>query len=408
MTANGARPVRAVSLYPPVVGGLGSVFDSLRSGLAEFGIDLRWLASGAENAAALREDLDSDTGTLVAPESNDGRVRTASLAAEILRTNTRLVVAYAVPRMVETNLVRYLPNSIAKLLTVHNVTPSTYRAARALRDHVHGAVGVSHRIASELIARHRFDAEWTEAIPNAVDISAFPEAPIPSDPKGPLRILTLGRIEDRAKGVLWIPSMVRRAADAGIAVSLTVSGDGPDLEKLKSLCGQLGLDGITTYTGWASRDVVPSLMSSHDVLLFPSRYEGFGIVLIEAMAGFCVPVASAIRDVTDRIVKHGETGLLFPVGDVAAAADRLVTLARDREMLGRLRVAGKAASRSFTTERQAESYSRLIDRILSSPRQLRPPLPTASWEMAQGLQPAWWHPFPEPVKAWARLLRERL
>jgi len=77
------------------------------------------------------------------------------------------------------------------------------------------------------------------------------------------------------------------------------------------------------------RENVPAVLAEADIYVFPSRYEGFGLSLVEAMACGCVPVASAIHGVTDTIVDDGGTGRLFPIGDWQRAADCIVRLTAD-------------------------------------------------------------------------------
>jgi len=68
-------------------------------------------------------------------------------------------------------------------------------------------------------------------------------------------------------------------------------------------------------------------MQSHHVLLFPSTHrEGLGLVLLEAQANGCVPVASHFPGVTDYAIADGETGLLAAVGDPDAFAAQIAAL----------------------------------------------------------------------------------
>src|SRR5690606_40684837 len=69
-------------------------------------------------------------------------------------------------------------------------------AATAVRDHVHGAVCVSRRIEEDLVARHGFSRASIGTIANATDLP-LAEARRPPLEEAPLRILSLGRVEDR-------------------------------------------------------------------------------------------------------------------------------------------------------------------------------------------------------------------
>jgi glycosyltransferase involved in cell wall biosynthesis len=124
--------------------------------------------------------------------------------------------------------------------------------------------------------------------------------------------------------------------------------------------------------GQVSPDEVPRILADHDVLLAPSRFEGFGYSVIEAMASGCVPIASRIRAVSDTIVRDGETGFLFSVGDVRAAAAAVRRLALDRAALQRMSDAARAdVQERFAVEAMAARYAA----ILNAPRRgsrLRP------------------------------------
>jgi glycosyltransferase involved in cell wall biosynthesis len=80
------------------------------------------------------------------------------------------------------------------------------------------------------------------------------------------------------------------------------------------------------FLGW--RDDVAQLMNVFDLLLVPSLWEGFGLVILEAMAHQIPTVASAVSAIPEIIV-HGETGLLVPPRNTDALADALVSLLSD-------------------------------------------------------------------------------
>ena len=88
------------------------------------------------------------------------------------------------------------------------------------------------------------------------------------------------------------------------------------------------------------RTDVPDLMRKSDILILPSIEEGFGLVITEAMASGCVPLAS---EACTEICKHMETGLMHGIGDVAAITRHITLLHEDRALLARLRSASLAA-----------------------------------------------------------------
>ncbi len=140
----------------PHIGGTYTVFTNLRASLARSGVELRWLASGAPGDAVMLPD---GPGLEDAQRHGDAIDRMGVLdegtrarrMMDFLRENRfDAVFVNVLSQRFETNLVRYLPADILRVMIVHNITPGTYAAARAIRDHVHATVGVSRRCRDDL------------------------------------------------------------------------------------------------------------------------------------------------------------------------------------------------------------------------------------------------------------------
>jgi glycosyltransferase involved in cell wall biosynthesis len=403
--------VDAVSLSTPGRGGTFRFYVNLREGLAGHGIRLRWLAAGraaAESFASGAYSEDLNSGEVILGDSANEEACARALVNYIADHRIRFVLINAMCGPVETCIARYLPRDVCRIMMVHTITPSTYRGARTVRDWVHATVGVSPAISRELASHYGFPQEWTLCIPNGINVGVFLAAQrVPPTPT--LRVLTHGRVDDLSKGTFWIPEIIRRALGSGANLHLTVSGGGPDLDRLREHAAHAGLNGAVTFLGWTDPSQVPALVASHDVLLFPSRFEGHPVAMLEAMAGGCVPVASRIAGVTDFVVNQGVNGLLFPVGDTKAAASCLVRLAGDRTMLQQFSArARESMAEGFSFDRQAAAFASAIQKAMETPRPLKDPLPLDKWRVPGGLRPAWWHPLPRSAKNWLRKWQERL
>lgn len=390
----------------PHVGGTHTVFVSLLHGLAEHGIEVSWFGAGERAASALHDPAwagfrNCGTAIHLAGGSDRQHAETAASVLQRDRYDGVLVNVLASPLL--TNVVRFLPKEILRIMIVHNITPGTYAAARSVREWVHTSIGVSPRIVEDLCQRHGFAAENTVAIANAINLAPFENQP-PLSSDRPLRLLSLGRLDESAKGVLWLPEIMRRLTD--LDVRLTIAGDGPARQKLAEACRPMG-ERIRLIGPLVPADV-PALMASHHVFLLPSRYEGFGQTLVEAMASGCVPVASRIRGVTDTIIDDGGDGLLFPVGDTAAAAAAIRRLVIDPAMLVALAQAARVHIRGrFDLSAQAAAYAEVIRRITSAPPPIADPLPFERWSYPRGLRPGLRTYLPEPVKNLLRTWKER-
>jgi glycosyltransferase involved in cell wall biosynthesis len=401
-----------LSLFAPFGGGgVIQVFRNLRSATAEFGVDLRWLACGAQAMEAARRHARPEdwlSGEVVGPDLEVDREKGAEYRRQIVDRSPSAVLLHVMCGQVESNLAAYLPREIPRIAFVHTITPSTYRGARAMRGYLHATIGVSPRIREDLVTLCGFPADRTFCIPNGLNCQEFSGLARADVGKGPLRILSCGRIEDVSKGVFWLPQIIKKARARGLDARLTVAGDGPDRAELERRINTAGLQTVTEFRGWVESENLPRLYAEHEIAIFPSRFEGFLVALIESMASGCVPLATKIRGVTDFVVEDGRTGLLFPSGDTETAARLLVDLAADPTRLKEMRNAGRSATAGrFGVQSQARAFAGVVDQVVFHPRKITDPQPIEKWEIARGLKPAWWTSLPEPVKNGLRVLRER-
>ena len=125
------------------------------------------------------------------------------------------------------------------------------------------------------------------------------------------------------------------------------------------------------FTGWLSPDRVAEWYRSADVLVVPSRYEPFGMVLLEGMLHGLAIVASATGGPVE-IVRDGESGLLFPPRDVGLLAERLIRVAASSDLRERLgRVAAADVRERWTWPARVRCMREVYGELLPSPRTAR-------------------------------------
>ena len=177
----------------------------------------------------------------------------------------------------------------------------------------------------------------------------------------PLRVLFNGRILHLQKRVLDLPEISRRLAQAGAPVQITIAGDGPDLPQLRDELGRGTHVTCRLLPPLAPWDM-PARLDEHDVFLQLSEFEGASVSLMEAMIAGLVPVVTQTASGTE-LLENGRNAILCPVGDVAAIADALGDLAKNRERLPQL------GSEAFTTARdylKKLDYARALRNYLES------------------------------------------
>ena len=197
--------------------------------------------------------------------------------------------------------------------------------------------------------------DTTHVIPNAVDIDLFTPRADGSDrgPERPFRVLFVGNLSVR-KGADLLPAIMQHL------------GSGFELRYTTGLRVRRTLDGIPDATP-LGKLTHPELVEEYraaDVVLFPTRLEGFGYSAAEAMA--CgIPVVATRCSSLPEVIDDGVTGLLCTTDAVAEFADAIRLLQRDPERRRAMGGAGrKAAERRFTLERMARDYSHLLDGLM--------------------------------------------
>jgi glycosyltransferase involved in cell wall biosynthesis len=184
------------------------------------------------------------------------------------------------------------------------------------------------------------------------------EVGIPAD--APL-VVAIGRLieqKDHATLLRAFGEVNRRQPDARLAVL----GWGVLEGRLRALVAELGLEQSVSILG---RVEPRDWLARADVFAHTSRWEGFGIVLLEAMLSGLPIVATRVSAVPE-IVIDGETGALVPVGDAPAVADGLTRLLGDPATRARLGEAGRARALSeFSVTRMSEATLAVYARAVS-------------------------------------------
>jgi glycosyltransferase involved in cell wall biosynthesis len=184
------------------------------------------------------------------------------------------------------------------------------------------------------------------------------------------RLLTVGRLVPR-KG---FDRAIRALADVPDAELLIAGGPEPALlfaepeaERLCVLAEECGVADRVTLLGGVSRDRMPRLMSSADLVLSVPRYEPFGIVPVEAMACRTPVVATAVGGQLDTIV-DGVTGVLVPPDEDHDLGATVRGLLDDPDRLGRFGAAGRRRVLAhYTWDRVAEQVTQVYGAVSSVP-----------------------------------------
>ncbi|HEU4392653.1 MAG TPA: glycosyltransferase [Solirubrobacterales bacterium] len=248
--------------------------------------------------------------------------------------------------------------------------------ARRLLNRLSARIAVSE--AAAWTGRRWFGGDYT-IIPNGVDVDAVPNAP--SSPNGELRILFVGRPEER-KG-LPILLTAFGALVEHVPCRLTVIGAERE-DVLRYVADPELLRSIDLH-GRVSGENLWRELHGADVLCAPSLSgESFGMVLTEAFAAGTPVIASNIAGYSD-VVSNGTDGLLVPPGDPQRLAEELQRAYHEPK---RLRAMGEAARRSaqrYAWPRVADQVTEVYERAIAAPKPVTAGERAAHWS---GLRPA--------------------
>ena len=149
------------------------------------------------------------------------------------------------------------------------------------------------------------------------------------------------------------------------AARLVVVGDGPLRPALERHARRIGLGGTVEFAGWI--DGAAALMPACDLVVIPSRWEGFGMVALEAMAAARPIVASRV-DALAEIVLDGSTGILVPPEEPAALAGAISRLLGDPACAAALGAAGlERLRREYSVGRMVDATAAVYTELLAPP-----------------------------------------
>jgi glycosyltransferase involved in cell wall biosynthesis len=149
----------------------------------------------------------------------------------------------------------------------------------------------------------------------------------------------------------------RRCPDA----RFIVAGDGEEREMLKGRAREAGLNDYLVFLG--DRTDIPSVMAAMDVFVLSSLNEGFGRVLVEAMAAGVVVISSAVGGTVD-VIEDGESGILVPPSEPSRIADAVSKVLENSELKSHLIDGGRERAKQFDIHITAEKFEDLYEKLL--------------------------------------------
>jgi hypothetical protein len=396
--------------YPPgAVGGIGRFSRELAVGLAELGHHVHVLTRGTDH-----HTVDLEDGVWVhriVPEYHPLPAApivprsiweySATLTEELLRIHRhRPVDLVELPLWDSEGIAAILDGTVPTVVSLHTPLPAALEFSpqwKSDRDHHERHIrpllalepiclercdfirANSDAVIGEIERGHaiRLDRAKLGVVPHGFGAPVAPVAPasaaFATKASAAVEVLFVGRLE-RRKGIDLLLDAAASLLPTMPNLRFTIVGDdslpGPGgrtyRQEFEAKHAALARSGAVRFTGSVPEARLDRAYAECNIFAAPSRYESFGLVLVEAMRHGKPAVACDIGGMREVIVR-GETGLLVPPDDVRALADAIRALATDetlRDRLGRrsLEVYRETFTRAATARRASRFYRDVLRR----------------------------------------------
>ena len=267
-----------------------------------------------------------------------------------------------VPHLFGTTAFREVPFPVAAAVwAAERPMPRTYAGV--------AVQAISGSTADDLAARG-FRREAIRVIYPGVDTGKFRPGPQVERVSEPT-FLYVGRLK-RYKQVETAIAALALLSPAGRGARLIIAGTGDHRPALERAARRAGVVAAVEFLGFVSEERKLELYRRSWAVVLPSLKEGWGITNLEA-AGCGTPALAADNSALRESVRDGETGFLFPTGDVRALAAAMGRLAGDAALRERLGRGARAFAESFSWERTAQETESHLEAVAAlGPRDREP------------------------------------
>jgi L-malate glycosyltransferase len=306
------------------------------------------------------------------------RMHEVTLAHGLDLLHCHYAIPHATSAWIAKEMLRQTRNDIRVVTTLHGTDitivgqdPSFRPITKFSIEKSDGLTAVSRYLQRETLTTFGCTACRIEVVPNFIDPEVYDRTKYTS---------ILDEQVDADKRVLMHVSNfrpVKRVADVvrvfakvleRVPSVLIMVGDGPDRVVAEAEARDLGVQDKVFFLG--KIESVAPLLAGADLFLLPSASESFGLSALEALA--CgVPVVGTDVGGLPEVVRHGETGMLYPAGDIDNMADGSVEILSDRDQWRAMSTLGASDARErFSLDEIVAEYEAFYEYALAQPSNL--------------------------------------
>jgi len=213
---------------------------------------------------------------------------------------------------------------------------------------------------NNVVSWYRLNRDKVVVIPNGVNLKMFTESNDRVVLEGDPSLLYVGHLS-RLKGVDILFRAVSKLSSDLPNMKLHLVGNG-NIPSFAALSKKEGIEKYVIFHNWVNPSKIPSYYKSADICIFPSRHEGFGIVILEAMASGIPVIASDIPSFRE-IVSNEIDGRLFKSEDVDSLSKEIIALYQDPYLRKELTHNALEKVTKYSWEKIAEKYISLYKNL---------------------------------------------
>ena len=232
-------------------------------------------------------------------------------------------------------------------------------------------VVASQGLKEECISGYRAKRDKVVTINNSVDahsVERYADEPIGAEsPPDHLIISTAGRLSAEKNMAVLLKAFALLRRD--LRAKLWIVGDGPERPHLESLAASLNI--LDDIIFWGFQENLYKFIKKSDVFVHTSLFEGFGNIILEAMACGVPVIATDCPFGPGEIITNGENGVLVPVSDESALAKALKMVSEEKEASARFVQNAHKRLSEFTPERMVRGYADVFLGVAHSRAPLR-------------------------------------
>lgn len=197
----------------------------------------------------------------------------------------------------------------------------------------------------------------TTTLYNPVSFSIYDHEPKQESP-----LIFVGRMYQYQKGIDYLIDIVEEIKKKKPDIKIILVGDGPDRKKMEEKAAKRGLQNSIIFVGMSSN--VSDYYKNASIFLHTSRYEGFGIVLIEAMA-FGIPVVAFHNNGPDEIITNGVDGFLVDKYDIVSFARQVIMLLEDETIYRQVSHNARKRANDFLPNKVTEKFEKILADVMT-------------------------------------------